>query len=196
MAEYAYTKYKTRNPLTLLLIDRFYKKIRSILSGLGYRSVLDAGCGDGESLVRLSTVMPLDTIGVDIDAIQVDRAKQRLPEIDLRIEDIFRLPFNDDRFELVLALEVLEHLENPLGALRELMRVSSRYLLLSVPHEPFFRLGNLMRAKNISRLGNDPMHVQHWGPKSFTKFLSHSVDSVSLTRAFPWLIALCTKKYP
>ena len=45
-----------------------------------------------------------------------------------------RLPFEDDTFDVVAALDVLEHLDNPHGALHELYRVARRTVLISLPN--------------------------------------------------------------
>ena len=76
-------------------------------------------------------------------------------------------------------------------SLWELMRVTRQYCLLSVPHEPFFCIANFLRGKNLTRLGNDIEHVNHWGKVSFVRFLQDSGLVVrGIEMSFPWLIAL------
>jgi len=87
---------------------------------------------------------------------------------------------------MVLCTEVLEHLENPEKGLKELIRVSSKYILLSVPNEPFFMLENLVRLKNVSRLGNDIEHINHWTFFGFRKFLKkHNVKIIKYYAPLP-----------
>jgi hypothetical protein len=59
----------------------------------------------------------------------------------------------------VLALEVLEHLEDPAAAAAEMRRVSKRAVVITVPLEPFFRGGNLARGRYVGRLGSTPGHL-------------------------------------
>ena len=106
--------------------------------------------------------------------------------------DVYDLPFPSRSYDLVLCLEVLEHLADPARALREIRRVSRQACLLSVPHEPFFRLGNVARGKNLSRLGDPADHVQHWGAAGFTDFCRREVTVRTATGAFPWLIVYGT----
>jgi hypothetical protein len=61
--------------------------------------------------------------------------------------------------------------------------------VVSVPWEPWFRLGNLGRGKNLGRLGNDPEHVQAFTPARLRKVLESGFHEVQVVRAFPWLIA-------
>lgn len=65
--------------------------------------------------------------------------------------DITRMPFCDHSFDIVICTEVLEHLEKPGAALKELKRVAKKFILITVPHEPWFCLGNLLVLKNVSR---------------------------------------------
>jgi hypothetical protein len=85
----------------------------------------------------------------------------------------------------------MEHLDRPAEALRELSRVSRGDLVVSVPYEPYFRLGSLMRGKYVRGLGNHPEHVNHWNRRSLPGFLRAQVDVTDVAVAFPWLIARC-----
>jgi len=60
-----------------------------------------------------------------------------------------------------------------------------------VPWEPWFRLGNLGRGKNLGRFGNDPEHVQAFTPKRLVRALKRDFRDVTLHPCFPWLIAEC-----
>jgi 2-polyprenyl-3-methyl-5-hydroxy-6-metoxy-1,4-benzoquinol methylase len=193
MCEYQYSKYQTKNPLVLRLIDGFYCKVADILRGIEYDSLLDAGCGDGEALARLASHLPDNVLGIDNNEDQITQARRRLPNIGFEIQDIYNLPYKSNAFDVVLSLEVLEHMKYPSEAMEELVRVSSKYLILSVPYEPFFMLGNLIRGKNLLRFGNDLEHINHWTKRSFSKFVSAKAERKLLTGSFPWLMALCCK---
>jgi 2-polyprenyl-3-methyl-5-hydroxy-6-metoxy-1,4-benzoquinol methylase len=111
------------------------------------------------------------------------------------------LPFAARSFDMVTCLEVLEHLADPAAAVRELARVARGAIVVSVPHEPYFQLGNLLRGKYLSENGNHPEHVQHWNPRTFEKFLRESVSresvaEVRIIEAFPWIIACCRPNKP
>jgi hypothetical protein len=67
--------------------------------------------------------------------------------------------------------------------------VTTDRCVVSVPWEPWFRLGNLGRGKNVRRLGNDPEHVQWFTPRRLRRALAASFDEVRVVRAFPWIIA-------
>ena len=100
--------------------------------------------------------------------------------------DLTALPFADDAFDLVVSTEVLEHLPEPEKALRELGRVSGGHLFLTVPHEPFFRAGNLARGRYVKRLGSTPGHLSTWSRRGFLRELEREVEPVRWASMFPW----------
>jgi 2-polyprenyl-3-methyl-5-hydroxy-6-metoxy-1,4-benzoquinol methylase len=175
----------------LKLIDRFYATLRSLVEPLEPNSVLDAGCGEGETVARLVDCLPRQVAGIDLREDCVAFTRQRFPWMEVSRQSVYELPFPDGAFDLVLCLEVLEHLDEPAAALEELSRVSDRHLVLSVPHEPWFRIGSLLRGKHLSRLGNHPEHLQRWNRGTLGEFLGSQVEVVSVAGAFPWLIAQC-----
>jgi ubiquinone/menaquinone biosynthesis C-methylase UbiE len=149
--------------------------------------VLDAGCGEGEMLRR--GVLP-----AAIRPVCLDLRAESLAEVGAahRVRgSVLSLPFADGSFDAVTCLEVLEHLPDPAAAVRELTRVARRAVVLSVPFEPYFRIGNVLRGKHLSGLGNHPEHVQHWNLRTFHAFLKGSADEVRVIEAFPWIIACC-----
>ncbi len=187
-----YEKFQTANPVVARMIDRFYARLRSLVASLSPRSVLDAGCGEGETLARLDAVLPDRVAGIDVREECIAYARHRFPEgIELSQQSVYELAFPDREFDLVLCLEVLEHLRQPHAALAELSRVSRSDLVVSVPHEPWFQIGSLLRGNYLVGLGNHPEHVQRWNRRRFVSFLASSLEVVSVRTAFPWLIAHC-----
>jgi SAM-dependent methyltransferase len=184
-------KYQNKNPLQQRLIGRFLAEVKALVAPLPIHTVLDVGCAEGFVLNALQQVRPdLSVIGLDLDSAALTRGRRMFPTMPLAQADILRVPCSSSTFDLVLCTEVLEHLADPAAGLRELSRVSSQYCLFSVPHEPFFRLSSLLRGKNISRLGNDPEHLQNWTQGSLLRFLAPHVRVVTIRRSFPWLVVL------
>lgn len=73
-------------------------------------SVLDIGCGTGAWLERLATKGYHDLYGIDLDVSQVATDKAAILQANL---DNDELAFDDKKFGLISAIEVIEHLENP-----------------------------------------------------------------------------------
>ncbi len=184
-------KYQNRNPLQRLLIQNFLDTIVAITRSLPTSTILDAGCAEGFVSQRLLEEWPgAQVVGIDVDIGALTRGQRLNPVTRFGSGDITSLPFKDKSFDLVICTEVLEHLPHPESALSELQRMTRRYCLLSVPHEPFFRLSNLMRGKNISRLGDDVDHYHHWGALAFRRLTNHYFHPVSSRFPFPWQVFL------
>ncbi len=186
-----YQKYTNPNPVQQVLIRHFLHAVHDILVRVAPRRVLDVGCAEGfVSGHALSSLPHTHVIGVDVDTYALQRAGHLHPKMQRVVGDALHLPLADKSADLVLCTEVLEHIPAPEQALAELTRVARTYLLLSVPWEPWFRVANLLRLKNISRLGDDPEHVNHWTGRAFRRFV-REFGHVEVHRvAFPWQIAL------
>ena len=186
-----YQKYLNPNPLQQYLIRRFHQRVGELVRETGAMRILDAGCGEGFTIERLDSHFPIH--GVDNDLSSLLEARERNPNSDFYLGDIRDLPLASQAFPLILCLEVLEHLPDPHPALEELRRVTSRHSLISVPHEPFFRLANLLRGKNLRAWGNDPEHIHNWTAGEFLRLLEGYFEIEKVVYSFPWLIALCRK---
>ena len=94
--------------------------------------VLDAGCGTGRNLAEFGRLGSI--AGIDPSASAVAFCHERGFDA-VEQAGIESLPFADDSFDLIFALDVLEHVEDDLGALRELRRAgdAGSVLLLTVP---------------------------------------------------------------
>lgn len=184
-------KYQNPNPLQRFLIGRFLDAVVELTQSLQLTSILDAGSGEGFVSQRILEMRPDVTIvGLDLDQDAMLRGQDIHPGINFARGDVYALPFADNSIDLVLCNEVLEHLLQPQRALAELQRVSRRYCLLSVPHEPYFRLMNLLRGKNVSRLGNDEDHRQLWGARSFRRLAQDHFHPLGSRYPIPWQLFL------
>ncbi len=102
----------------------------SLVRKAGVSSVLEIGPGEG----IVTDVLRKDGIRV----VTCDIAPDLEPDV---VGSVTALPFKDGEFELCLAAEILEHIqfEDVAVALRELARVSSKHVVISLPHP-----GNVM----------------------------------------------------
>jgi SAM-dependent methyltransferase len=94
--------------------------------------ILDAGCGSGRNMVDLQRHGAVT--GVELSSTSVALARDRNAG-EVVEGSVLEMPFADDSFELAVSLDVIEHLEDDHGALRELRRVVAPggALLLTVP---------------------------------------------------------------
>ncbi len=190
-------KYNTGNPIVRFLFVRFFGKIKSIIEKNKFKSALEAGCGEGFVINALDEILPKKLIAFDNNKASIDFAKKHCSRGEFLELDIHNLPFDNESFEFTICCEVLEHQEKPEDALNELLRVTSKTLLISVPNEPWFSIGSFCRGKYLLKLGRHPEHIQSWNSKSFIAFIEkHCSVSIKLYRSFPWLIAVLEKSIP
>jgi SAM-dependent methyltransferase len=186
-----YEKYMNSNPLMQRAIAGFLGSVESLTASLNVGTILDAGCGEGFVSRRLGNKA---LIGMDISSSALNIAKQNNPDAVLVQGSIYDMPFKQESFDLVMATEVLEHLKEPEKAMLELSRLSRRYCLFSVPNEPYFRIIDLFRGKNVLRLGSDIEHVHNWSERRFVELASKHFDVVKTRSPFPWTVVLCQKR--
>lgn len=191
-------KYQTKNSLKRRMVERFQRKLIGIIrqelnnetdKGL---KILDAGCGEGFFSALLHGEFPRSCIiGCDGAEEALEVARTIAPGVDFEKANLYELPYADQEFDLVVCSEVLEHLNDPAKALTELERVG-RKILVTVPHEPWFRLGNLLALHNVSRLGDPIDHINHWSFGGFKRFILSrgSRKNNTFDRSFPWSIYL------
>lgn len=190
-----YDKYTSTNPIERRLMAGFFSALDALLPVVPPGSVLEVGVGEGEVASRLSTRWPAArTVGLDL--LDADLA---LHWADARFAgafaDVARLPFPDNSFELVLAIEVLEHVSDPPAAMAELARVARRDVVVSVPREPIWRAANLARGKYLSALGNTPGHINHWSKRSFSALVGQCFRIGQVRTPFPWTMVAATQPY-
>ncbi|MGD9704399.1 MAG: methyltransferase domain-containing protein [Acidimicrobiia bacterium] len=89
-------------------------------------SLLDVGCGPGTITADLARRVPSGSVvGVDLPEEVIGTAQRELGAANLRFEvgDVYALGFDTDSFDLVYAHQMLQHLGDPVAALREMGRV-------------------------------------------------------------------------
>lgn len=109
------------------------------------RDVLDAGCGVGWGSCLLAAAGASSVTGVDIHPQALENARERADGAAEFVQgDLAALPFDDDRFDVVVCFEAIEHVPDPERALDELRRVlrPDGLLLISSPNRGVYPAGN------------------------------------------------------
>jgi SAM-dependent methyltransferase len=185
-------KYGSTNPVVQRLLARWSGQLRDVVGPIAPDArVVDIGVGEGLCLERI--IDPgRAAVGLEYRFDKVLACRERLTGLAGIVGDAGMVPVATGSADLVTCIEVLEHLVVDEPAVDELARITRGKCVVSVPWEPWFRLGNLGRGKNIGRFGNDPEHVQFFTPKRLKALLERSFDDVRVVPTFPWLIAEAT----
>jgi SAM-dependent methyltransferase len=186
-------KYDTKNPAVRWLTDRFLARLGATFGGLtaDARNPLEVGAGEGVISEMLHTRFGRAT-ALDLPDAGLRAQWRNRPGPRYLHGDALALPFTDRTFDLVVCVEVLEHLADPRAGLAELARVGTRDLVLSVPREPLFRGSNLVGGRYVPALGNTPGHLNHWSARAFRRFVGEVADIRAVATPFPWTIVWAT----
>ena len=188
-----FDKYGSHNPLVRLLMGRFERSLDELFSAAAPSSVLDVGCGEGVLTERWAGRLgDRPVVGVDLDeaALAAEWSSRRRPNLEFRALQGPTLPFANDEFDLVCAIEVLEHVPDPGELLAEMARVARGHLLVSAPREPLWRVLNVARGAYLGALGNTPGHVHHFSRRGFAHLLSDYGQIISSRTPLPWTMLL------
>lgn len=191
-------KYNSKNPIINLLVSNFIRNFQKQLDthiNKNINNICEVGCGEGELLKKLHVLFPsANLFACDLSPQEITKAKENCKGIDINfsVQDAQQLlKYSNAQFDLVICCEVLEHLQNPKLGLQELERITSEYLLISVPNEPIWRILNIVRGKYLSQFGNTPGHINHWNIYTINKFISQVCKHTIISSfPFPWQIKL------
>lgn len=184
------TSRKYFNISTKWITNHFIENILKTLKELNAKSILDIGCGPGYITKKIINYLDIEIVGCDINKSHLSIARKIIRK-ELVIADVTKLPFKDSSFDAVIALEIIEHLNDVNAAISEIKRVSKNYVIITVPNEPFFRLANFLRGKNIKTLGNIPDHIHHFNKHSLEKVLSKHFSNVQVkNNAIFWITGI------
>jgi len=141
---------------------------------------LDIGCRDGYWSRGL-----IDR-GYRVTSLDIEPKYEKA----IRYDANNKLPYDDNKFDIVWCSEVIEHLRNPAEAIQEMLRVTKPggYLLLTTPNSYFL----LMRLiyfilKTTPQKTQNPGHLHFFDIKSFKKTLPK--DGCQVCGFFPYAIA-------
>lgn len=190
-----YDKYNTRNPIARALMQGFLRAFEELVAIAGPPAdVVEIGCGEAELSMRMARA-GWRVAGCDIAPEAVEESRRRIEAAGLSIPvsvcDIAQAPGQFQAAQLVVCCEVLEHLDDPDHALDILSGLSTRYVLVSVPREPIWRVLNMARGRYLVQMGNTPGHVQHWSRRRFLSLLKTRLEIVAVRTPLPWTLVLC-----
>jgi SAM-dependent methyltransferase len=127
------------------------------------KRVLDAGCGAGYGSAELAPAA-LSVIGIDVapEAVELARSNYQQPNLEFELGSCTALPHGEGAFDLVVAFEVIEHLENWREFLLEVRRVLAPggQFVVSTPNKQYY-------TESRGAQGANPFHVHEF---DFTEF--------------------------
>jgi ubiquinone/menaquinone biosynthesis C-methylase UbiE len=188
-----FDKYGSTNPVVRRLMTGFHAALDELFGQAAPKSILDVGCGEGVLTSEWADKIGDGRIvGIDLPdpKLEAEWEKRQRPNLEYKAEEATSLSFSDSEFDMASAIEVLEHVPDPEATVAEMARVAKRWVLVSVPREPIWRMTNMARGAYWKSLGNTPGHVNHWTKVGFVSMLSRHGKVEEVRTPFPWTMAL------
>jgi ubiquinone/menaquinone biosynthesis C-methylase UbiE len=165
----AYDEFYQKHDEAWRMLGAKYKAqhIIDVCKGNAFKKVLEVGAGDGSILKLLAEKdFAPEYHAVEISESGVEHIKARnIPNLkSVQIFDGYRLPFEDNSFDLIILSHVLEHVEHERLLLRELKRVAE-YCVIEVPLD--YRANVDKRIKHFLAYG----HINMYTPTSLRYLL-------------------------
>ncbi|HEY3296857.1 MAG TPA: class I SAM-dependent methyltransferase [bacterium] len=113
---------------------RTYHIMRAI-SRLNVKSLLDVGAAEGYKAAVARELFGIQVTCTDLSEEACNRARE-IYNIEAAPADVHELPYGDNAFDVSLCSETLEHVTDFRKAMQELLRVSKKAVIVTVPHEP------------------------------------------------------------
>jgi len=140
------------------------------------KRVLDAGCGAGYGSAEMARTA-LAVIGADCapEAVDFARERYRLPNLAFEQASCAALPHRDSSFDLVVAFEVIEHLENWREFLLETRRVlaPAGQFIVSTPNKLYY-------TESRGATGANPFHAHEFTFEEFRNELQAAFPHVAM----------------
>lgn len=195
-----------RNPESYVRSYWRWKKNRSVIdlfskaveSRNGIIKIADMGCGLGHKIFFLDDIfrkdkqMKLIFYGVDLDPLEISfcnfkKERYRKNDINFIVGDIMELRFPDNEFDVIISTEVLEHLEQPVIAVKEFHRIlkPGGVAIITTPNK-----GNLMVKwkklfKKIFSIKSSPDRVEDSRVSICKERVGH--DHISIKSIDEWV---------
>lgn len=189
-----FDKYASKNPVVRRIMAGFGRALSELVALAGPRTIHEVGCGEGFWVLRWMTdgyvVRGTDFSSEVIALARENATRAGMPADVFHTRSIYDIKAVEDRADLIVCSEVLEHLEEPERALAVLSEVATQNIILTVPREPLWRILNVVRGRYLPQWGNTPGHVQHWSKRDFLELAERFLELDHIRTPLPWTMVL------
>jgi len=180
-------EYYSNNFIIKWLFNKRQKIVLKYISKIKPNLLLDVGCGDGSLIKKIENVSPkIKSFGIDINKNVVKLNKSFNKKIFSR-QDLRSLSFKNNNFDVVVCLDVLEHIKDLENALIEIKRVLKKncYLITSEPTENLlYKILRFLYKGTYSQEKGPTAGAHYWNAKEvdrkirsfgFTRISNHRI---------------------
>ncbi len=158
-----------------------------------HRIIVEPGCGEGITLEKMHRLFPDRTVfGIDILTENIEICKKH--GCNVQQGDVYHLPLLSTSVDAVMFMEVIEHLNHPETAIREIHRVlvPGGRLVIVFPNDLIFKIARLIFLR-FDEAAFDPGHVKQWTPDDMSRLLKKNGFTPVFMKNIPfrlWPISL------
>ncbi len=148
--------------------DHAWCLLHHILGNISGNSLLDVGCGTGMALALIKAAKPwIEVQGLD----NTNNASEIWQSRGLNVEigSAVNLPFKDNSYDTVLSSHVIEHLEDDLKAVQEIIRVFNKRAIIIVP------------SGNVDEKNPGTPHLRYYDRINFKDLIIKATNDKNLT---------------
>jgi len=152
------------------------------------RTIVDIGCGEGVTLEKIHRRFPERSVmGMDTLPENIDICKRH--GCNALQGDVYHLPFSPTSVNVVLFMEVIEHLEHPETAIQEIRRVlePNGRLVMVFPNDRIFKIARILTLR-FREAAYDPGHIRQWTPDDMHHLLNRHGFTTVFCRNIPFFL--------
>jgi ubiquinone/menaquinone biosynthesis C-methylase UbiE len=149
-----------------------------ILKDYAKGNVLDLGCGDGTHAGMVREFFTGQIYAIDPSEQIINKAKNNFSDINFKTASAYKLPYQDNFFDLIYSIDVIEHLKEPQKMLIEVQRIlkPGGVIIFQTPNYPIKRVYdfyNVIAKKNWRQsFKDDPTHFYKFTALKLKKMCS------------------------
>jgi SAM-dependent methyltransferase len=180
----------------------YFGKVRREIEPLlpeSVATVLEIGCGSGGTMGWLRTVRHIAyAAGVEMMPTAGETARANFDDVEISDVNAARLEFRADKFDLIIALDVLEHVPDPLHTLRRLRNklLPNGVVIASIPNVAHYQVSVPLLFRGRWEYSDegllDRTHLRFFTEKtalSLFRDCGFSIVKVEYTKQFPNIFA-------
>jgi trans-aconitate methyltransferase len=155
------------------------------------QTILDVGCGNGHTLAQLRKSFPVASLyGIDISPVACDLARKASGA---HVENVFLEDYHPEmKFDLVINLGTLEHLESPLEGLRKMKELTGGICYLEVPHNLLYSPGEVGFRRLTTRSQQMEWHLPRNDWEAIINasgfVIEHAITGLNEAWEFIWIL--------
>ncbi len=185
--------YNSQNKLVnFVLNDRLNDIIKTFLKlNIKNANILDAGCGEGHLLKKMEEIIENNFYyGIDVTPVAIKQCKHRCPFADIKVGNLVDTQYPNDKFDVIICTEVIEHMIKYQQALTEMKRIlkPGGILIITFPNEILWTIGRFLLRRKPLKV---PDHFNSFTPNRMIKAVNMElVNQKSLPFNLPFFISL------